>query len=86
MKAISVRNPPPAVARVIRERASRDRVSASRAVIALLEESTGRKRPHSAEHLHTDLDHLVGAWSRDEAARFERCLEEQRSIDEDVWK
>lgn len=86
MKAISVRNPPPAVARVIRERASRDRVSASRAVITLLEEATGRKKPRSAQRLHDDLDHLAGAWNREEAARFERSLKEQRSIDTDLWK
>jgi plasmid stability protein len=86
MKAVSVRNLPPAVSRAIRERASRDRMSASRAVIALLEEATGRKRPHSAARVHTDLDHLAGVWSREEAARFERCLAAQRTIDPDIWK
>jgi hypothetical protein len=86
MKTISVRNLPPTVARVIRERAVRDRVSTNRAVVALLEEATGRKPPRAAARLHTDLDDLAGAWSRDEAAAFDRALAEQRAIDPELWK
>jgi plasmid stability protein len=86
MKAITVRNLPPTVARTIRERASREGTSTNKAIISLLEEATGRKRPRSAAPVHHELDALAGAWSREEAAEFERALREQRTIDPDLWK
>jgi plasmid stability protein len=86
MKAITVRNLPPAVARTIRERASREGISTNKAVISLLEEATGRKRPRGAAHVHHELDALAGAWSREESLEFERALREQRTIDPELWK
>jgi plasmid stability protein len=86
MKAITVRNLPPAVARTIRERASREGISTNRAVISLLEEATGRKRPRGSASLHHDLDALAGTWSREESVELERALREQRTIDPELWK
>ena len=86
MKAITVRNLPSTVARTIRERASREGTSTNKEIISLLEEATGRKRPRAAAPVHHELDALAGAWSRDEAAEFERALREQRTIDPDLWK
>jgi plasmid stability protein len=86
MKAITVRNLPPTVARTIRERASREGISTNKAIISLLEEATGRKRPRSAAPVHHELDALAGAWSRQESLEFERALLEQRTIDPDLWK
>ena len=86
MKAITVRNLPPAVARAIRERAVRDGASMSRAVISLLGEATGRKQPRRAAALHHDLDALAGSWSREESVAFERALRDQRTIDPRLWK
>jgi plasmid stability protein len=86
MKAITVRNLPPTVARSIRERASREGISTNKAIISLLEEATGRKRPRAAAPVHRELDALAGAWSCEESAEFERALREQRTIDPDLWK
>jgi plasmid stability protein len=86
MKAITVRNLPPAVARTIRERASREGISTNKAVISLLEEATGRKRLRAATPLHRELDALAGTWSREESVEFERALREQRTIDPELWK
>jgi plasmid stability protein len=86
MKAITVRNLPPTVARTIRERASREGTSTNKAIISLLEEATGRKRPRSAAPVHHELDALAGTWSRQESLEFERVLLEQRTIDPDLWK
>ncbi|HCG98565.1 MAG TPA: hypothetical protein DE036_01785 [Actinobacteria bacterium] len=38
------------------------------------------------EKVYHDLDSLAGTWSPEEAEEFERHLEEQRRIDEDVWR
>ena len=86
MKAITVRNLPPAVARTVRERALREGTSTNKAVISLLEEATGRKRPRAAAPAHHDLDALAGAWSRKESVEFERALRGQRTIDPELWK
>ena len=86
MKATTVRNLPPEVARAIRERAANGRTSSNRAIIDLLEEAIGRKRPKKAQDGHHDLDHLAGAWSAEEAKRFEAALREQRTIDPELWR
>ena len=86
MKAITVRNLPAAVARTIRERSSREGISTNKAVISLLEEATGKKRPRGVAPLHHELDALAGAWSRKESVELERALREQRTIDPELWK
>ena len=81
MKTIKIRNIPPAVARTIRERASRESISTNRAVISFLEEATRTKRPRVAAPAHHDLDALAGTWSREESVEFERALRAQRTVD-----
>jgi hypothetical protein len=84
MKAITLRGVPPEVVRVIQRRTSETGESLNKVVIGLLEEGTGvRKKRKKA--LHHDLDDLAGAWSREEAAAFERSLTAQRQIDPDLW-
>ena len=71
MKSITVRNIPPEVAKLIRDRARRKRLSANRAVLDLLLERAGQQTVQP-EPLHHDLDELAGPWSRREAKEFER--------------
>jgi hypothetical protein len=85
MKAITLRGVPPEVARVVRERSRERGESLNKAVLGLLEEATGIKRTRR-KALHHDLDSLAGAWSRDEAADFDRALQEQRRIDPELWR
>ncbi|RPH97270.1 MAG: hypothetical protein EHM71_19810, partial [Zetaproteobacteria bacterium] len=63
MSAITVRNLPPELARLIRQKAKREKVSLNRVVIGLLEEATGLGKNAKAEACHHDLDHLAGVWS-----------------------
>jgi plasmid stability protein len=83
MKAITLRNIPPEVARKIRQRAARRRTSVNKAVLSLLEERLGTAE-HKVEFYH-DLDALAGSWSREEAEAFDRILESQRGIDPEIW-
>ncbi len=86
MKAITLRNLPPDVAKTIRQRARKNRTSVNKAVIALLEESLG-KRPKDKEPVrYHDLDHLAGTWTKEEADKFEKLIAEQRTIDPKLWK
>ncbi len=86
MKATTVRNFPPEVARAVRERAATGRISSNRAIIELLETAIGRRRPKRPQDGHHDLDQLAGTWTKEEAARFEVALREQRAIDPELWK
>jgi len=86
MNAITVRNLPPEVARAIRERARKEKISLNRAVIKLLEEALGTGGHARKEVLHHDLDDLAGSWSKEEADEFDRFLKEHRRIDPELWK
>lgn len=84
MNAITVRNLPPAVARAVREKARREKLSLNKAIVKLLEEATGTASPKRTEH--HDLDRFFGTWSREEAEAFDRALDEQRRIDAEMWE
>jgi hypothetical protein len=87
MKAITVRNLPPLVAREVRRRAKEDSTSLNGAVLRLLEERLGMQTlGGSKKVVHRDLDFLCGAWTGPAASEFDRSLASQRTIDPELWK
>ena len=86
MTAITLRNLPPEVARAIREKAKKEKISLNRAVISLLEEATGHGRQARKERFHDELDALAGSWTKEEADEFDAFLREHRTIDPEMWK
>jgi hypothetical protein len=82
--AITVRNLPPAVAKAVKDKARRERLSLNQAIVRLLEEATGEKPGKKV--VHHDLDHLAGRWSEEEYQQFLDALREQRQIDPEMWK
>lgn len=85
MKAITLRHIPSEIDKTIRRRACERRISANKAVISLLEEHLMKDQRRQTE-LHHDLDDLCGAWTKAEAAAFDKPLIKQRAIDPDLWK
>jgi hypothetical protein len=85
VKAITLRNLPPELARMVRRQATERQISINKAVISLLEGATGTVRRKQTT-LHHDLDELAGSWTEAEAAEFEGTLAQQRGIDRDLWK
>jgi DNA-binding ferritin-like protein (Dps family) len=85
MGAITVRNLPPEVARAIRAKAKRERLSVNKAVVKLLEEATGAAK-RAEPVLHHDLDRFAGTWSQEEYDQFMESLREQRAIEPEMWK
>ena len=84
MKAITLCDIPPKVQKVIRDRARRERISADRAVIDLLEERV--EVPQRGEDgLYHDLDHLIGSMSEDEADELWGFVKEQREFDKQFF-
>jgi len=87
MKAITLRNLPPELAKTIRQKAEEQGTSMNRAVIHLLQEGTGiRGKKNGEKSLHHDLDSLAGSWTKDEAEEFDKSLASQRTIDLELWK
>lgn len=85
MNAITVRNLPPAVAKAVKEKARREKLSLNKAIVRLLEEATGADAGKK-KIVHHDLDHLAGTWSEGEYREFMASLREQRQIDPEMWK
>jgi plasmid stability protein len=86
MNAITLRNLPPELARIIRRRAQESGASINKTVIALLEASLLRKTGQPRRRKYRDLSAFTGSWSRARAAEFDRSLAEQRRIDPELWK
>jgi hypothetical protein len=84
MKAITLRNLPAELERAILKRARETGASINKTVIALLEESLGPRKKKRVRH--HELDGLCGAWSNEEAERFDDTLAEQRTIDSEMWE
>jgi len=85
MNAITVRNLPPELGRVIRQKAKKEKTSLNRAVISLLEKATGLVKPRT-EEVHTDLDRFFGCISKEEADELNEAIREERQIEPEMWK
>jgi hypothetical protein len=84
VNAITVRNLPPAVAKAVREKARKERLSLNKAVARLLEEATGAEPVKKV--VRHDLDRFFGTWSKKEADAFDEALREQRQIDPEMGR
>lgn len=85
MNAITVRKLPPAVAKAVKEKARKEKLSLNKAIVRLLEEATGAGKG-TRKVVHHDLDGFFGTWSKKEADAFDEALREQRQIDPEMWK
>jgi hypothetical protein len=84
VNAITVRNLPPAVARAVRQKARKEKLSLNKAIVRLLEQATGVE-PRGKKVLHHDLDRFFGTSSTEEADALDQALHEQRRIDPEMW-
>ena len=83
MTAITLRKIPIELQEALRRRAEKDGPSLHRTVLRILEEAMLGAQP---KERHEDLDSLAGAWSKEEAESFDRCLADQRRVDPEAWR
>lgn len=87
MRQLTIRGFDEALERHIRQLASREGISLNRAVLRLLRRGAGLgERIDAADIVGDSLDHLIGTWTAEEAARIDRALAEVSRIDEEVWR
>lgn len=85
MTTMTIRGIDEAIAVALKERARREDTSINAVTLRILKESLGidkRKR----NTVYTDLDHLAGTWSEEDAAEFTNATAVFEKVDEDMWK
>jgi len=85
MKAITLRNIPSELAKILEREAAKTGRSLNKTVLTLLEKATGARGSGQRPVRFHDLDDLAGSWTRKQAREFEGHLEELRQIDSDLW-
>ena len=87
MNQLTIRGFDDELAKRIRELARREGISLNRAVLKLLRRGAGLGDGNrNADMVGDSLDHLIGTWTREEAAEMERALEDLSHVDEAKWR
>ena len=87
MNQLTVRGFDDELAESIRRLAHRDGTSLNQAALKLLRKGAGLADPAKVpDTVGSSLDHLIGAWSSDEAAELDAALQEFEAIDETAWR
>lgn len=81
IKALTIRNLPPALAEALEREKRRRGKSLNQTVIELLGQGLG-----SAGVRSNGLGRLGGGWSEDEFRDFERATAQFEAVDEELWR
>lgn len=81
MKALTIRNLPPALADALDREKRRRGKSLNQTVIDLLGQGLGAQGVRS-----NGLGRLAGGWSEDEFRDFERATAQFEAVDEELWR
>src|SRR5690349_17082654 len=76
----TIRNIPPELDRAIKARAKRLGMSINQVALEALANVVDRPIPRRS------LRNMPGAWSKSEAEKFDRFLQQHRAVDEELWK
>lgn len=85
MATMTLRGIDERTAEALKEKAKQEGTSVNAVTLRLLRESLGLEKKKRST-VYTDLDHLAGTWSREEAAEFKRHTAVFEQIDEELWK
>jgi len=86
MTTMSIRGLDEKAAKLLKERARRSGKSVNTQVVELIRKGLGLAAPGAGGRMHTDLDHLAGTWSAEEANAFARRTSAFGTIDAELWK
>ena len=86
MANLSIRGLDDKALAALKRRAVKEEASVNTLVVRLIEQGLGLRRAKPALTRHDDLDALAGAWSKQDAADFERATAAQRKVDAALWK
>jgi len=85
MSTITLRGIDPQLAQTLKERARQENSSVNALLLGIVKESLGLEKKQRRK-LYSDLDHLAGTWSAQEAAEFEQAIGSFETVDENLWQ
>jgi plasmid stability protein len=83
---MSIRGLDDKTAKVLKDHARRSGKSVNLQVVELIRKGLGLASPGAGGGMHTDLDHLAGTWSAEDAKAFARRTAAFETVDEELWK
>lgn len=86
MGTISIRGVDDQLARLLKEKARQGNKSVNQMILDTLKKQFGLEKPKRFSAQHHDLDQLFGLWSQEEFDRMRKNIDEQRQVDEEVWR
>lgn len=70
----------------LKRQAAREHTSVNALLLRLIEGRTGGEQRAAKPTVHSDLDHLAGTWSAQEARAFKTATAPFEAIDPTLWK
>jgi ribosomal protein S24E len=86
MKSMTVRGIDSVLAQKLSRAAKEQGKSVNQLVVETIQKSFGINREKRVSRVYDDLDTLFGRWSQDELETIQGTIDQQRTIDEEIWK
>lgn len=86
MKAVTIRGVEPEVADKLKLTAAEQGKSINQLALEIVKEGLGLKKERKFSREYNDLDHLFGSWSEDEFREIHTKIDQERQVDQELWK
>jgi hypothetical protein len=86
MKTLSIRGVDEDLAAILKKQAKSAQKSVNQFVLETLRQYTGLEKKKRFTREYDDLDGLLGKWSAKELNQIQGKIENERRIDEELWK
>ena len=86
MKAVTIRGVGPEVADKLKLAAAKQSKSINQLALEIIKEGLGLKKGIQFSREYDDLDHLFGSWSDDEFKKIHAKIDQERQVDQELWK
>lgn len=86
MGSISIRNVDEVVAKKLKQQAKASKKSVNQLIVEILRRHVGLEKEKHFTRTYDDLDDLFGRWSKDEFGQVQGKIDDERRIDEELWR
>ena len=86
MGSISIRNVDGQLAQKLKKQAKASKKSVNQLVLDILKRHLGLEKEKRYTRPHDDLDMLFGRWSEGDFKRIQGKIDDERKIDQELWK
>lgn len=86
MKAVTIRGIDPEVADKLKTVAAEQGKSINQLTLEIVKEGLGLQKKRKFSREYNDLDHLFGRWSEEDFIAIHGRIQQERQVDEELWK